>query len=169
MYSDIFNGNFYKKIAYNKNQNRYTYKAKKVKIKKSKIGREKSKFCQGWVLRLPRSGSQPFSLLKIIIAIDNRGNILVSEYENDRIQQLSSTGKHLRTVGTRGSRPLQFWCPVGITVHPHTGKVYVADYGNHRIQVLNFDLSYFSSFGRGGGSNNGEFSYPYSVGTAMCV
>ena len=33
--------------------------------------------------------------------------------------------------------------------------MYVADYGNHRIQVLNSNLTYSSSFG-GRGSNNCE-------------
>ncbi|CAI8032117.1 E3 ubiquitin-protein ligase TRIM71 [Geodia barretti] len=98
------------------------------------------------------------------IAIDNGGSILVADFSNHRIQQLSSTGKHLRTVGTRGSGPLQFQDPAGITVHPHTGKVYVADCDNHRIQVLNSDLTYSSSFGRKG-SNNGEFNEPYDIST----
>ena len=70
------------------------------------------------------------------VAIDSGGNILVADYWNHSIQQLSSTGKHLRTVGTKGSGPLQFQGPAGITVHPHTGKLYVADCFNHRIQVL---------------------------------
>ena len=98
------------------------------------------------------------------IAIDNEGNILVTDCYNHRIQQLSSTGKHLRTVGTEGSGPLQFQYPRGITVHPHTGKVYVADWSNHRIQVLNSDLTYFSSFGRKG-CNNGEFDWAWDVST----
>ena len=98
------------------------------------------------------------------IAIDNRGNILVADFGNNRIQQFSSTGKHLRTVGTQGSGPLQFQNQVGITVHPHTCKVYVADWDNHRIQVLNSDLTYSGSFGRKG-SNNGEFNFPYDVAT----
>ena len=98
------------------------------------------------------------------IAIDNEGNILVADCDNDRIQQLSSTGKHLRTVGTRGSGPLQFQYPRGITVHPHTGKVYVADRSNHRIQVLNSDLTYSDSFGRKG-CNNGQFDAPYNIST----
>ena len=98
------------------------------------------------------------------VAIHTRGNILVVDFSNHRIQQFSSTGKHLRTVGTRGSGPLQFQYPSGITVHPHTGKVYVADYANNRIQVLNSDLTYSSSFGRKG-SNNGEFDSPYDIST----
>ena len=94
------------------------------------------------------------------IAIDSKGNILVTD-DNHRIQQFSSTGKHLRTVG---SGPLQFIGPGGIAAHPHTQRVYVADLGNNRIQVLNSDLTYSSSFGRSG-SNNGEFNYPYDIST----
>ena len=98
------------------------------------------------------------------VAIDTGGHILVADNGNNRIHQLSSTGKHLRTVGTQGSGPLQFSSPVGITVHPGTGKVYVTEYSNHRIQVLNSDLTYSSSFGSRG-TNNGEFLYPYNVAT----
>ena len=92
------------------------------------------------------------------VAIDTGGNILVADHNNHRIQQLSSTGKHLRTVGTRGSGPLQFQYPECITVHPGTGKVYVADSGNHS------DLTYSSSFGRKG-FNNGGFNWPYDIAT----
>ena len=38
--------------------------------------------------------------------------------------------------------------------------MYVADTGNHKIQVLNSDLTYYTSFGTKG-SNNGEFNYPF--------
>ena len=96
------------------------------------------------------------------VAIDSGGHILVADWGNNRIHQSSSAG--LRTVGTQGSGPLQFRCPGGITVHPVTGKVYVADTYNHRIQVLNSDLTYSSSFGRYG-CNNGEFDWPYDVAT----
>ena len=98
------------------------------------------------------------------VAIDAGGNILVCDCGNHRIQQFSPTGKHLKTVGTRGNGPLQFNSPVGIAVHPHTHKVYVADTVNHRIQVLNSDLTYSSSFGSRG-SNNGEFDQPYDIST----
>ena len=54
---------------------------------------------------------------------------------------------------------LQFQYPYGIAVHTHAGKVYVADTDNHRIQVLNEDMTYCSSFGSRG-SGNGEFNGP---------
>ena len=98
------------------------------------------------------------------VAIDAGGNILVVECCNYCIQQFSSTGKHLKTVGTLGSGRLQFQFPVGITVHPHTHKVYVADQVNDRIQVLNSDLIYSSSFGSKG-SNNGKFDWPCDIST----
>ena len=98
------------------------------------------------------------------VAIDTGGNILVVDHGNHRIQQWSSTGKHLKTVGTEGSGPLQFRNPIGFGVDPHTGKVYVADRDNHTIQVLNSDLTCSGSFG-GKGSNNGEFNCPWDITT----
>ena len=98
------------------------------------------------------------------VAMDGECSILVCDYNSHRIQQFSPTGEHLKTVGTKGNGPLQFDSPVGIAVHPHTHKVYIADTGNHRIQVLNSDLTYSSSFGSNG-SNNGEVNYPYDIST----
>ena len=98
------------------------------------------------------------------VAIDARGNILVCDYFNHRIQQFSPTSKRLKTIGKEGNGRLQFNHPVGIAVHPHTHKIYVADISNHRIQVLNSDLTYSSSFGSCG-SNRGEFNYPYDIST----
>ena len=96
------------------------------------------------------------------VAIDTQGSILICDYQNNRIQKLSPTGKFLQSVGTKGNGPLQFSYPVGIAVHPHTHKVYVADSCNDRIQVLNSDLTYSSSFGRKG-TREGELNQPYDI------
>ena len=98
------------------------------------------------------------------VAIDAGGNILVADKFNRRIQKFSATGKHLQRVGVCGSGPLQFQHPVGLAVHPHRHKVYVTEFNNHRVQVLNSDLTYCSSFGRNG-SNNGEFNHPWGIFT----
>ena len=37
---------------------------------------------------------------------------------------------------------LQFNTPAGITVHPTTGQIFVADSLNHRIQVFTNDLTF---------------------------
>ena len=98
------------------------------------------------------------------VAVNAGGNILVADHWNHRIQKFSPTGEHLQTVGACGSGPLQFQYPVGLAVHSHTHKVYVTEYSNHRVQVLNSDLTYCSSFGRYG-SCNGEFNHPRDIST----
>ena len=40
--------------------------------------------------------------------------------------------------------------PTFIVVHPSTGYIYIADTGNHRIQVLNDDLTFNRTFGKKG-------------------
>ena len=96
------------------------------------------------------------------IAIDGSGNYLVCFKISGAycIQKFSSTGEHLRTSG-----PLQFNSPQGITVHPLTHKVYVADTSNNKIQILNSDLSYCSCFGSDG-SDKGEFHGPCNIAMA---
>ena len=90
------------------------------------------------------------------ITVDAVGNILVCESGNCRIQKFSPDGSCTQSVGKNGTRSLQFRKPYGIAIHPHTKKIYVADAYNHRIQILNEDLSFSSSFGKKG-SGKGEF------------
>ena len=96
------------------------------------------------------------------VAIDDDGNILVIEFGNNRIQKFSSDGRFIAVVGTQGSGQLQFSNPVGIKINPQTKRVYVADKNNHRVQVLQPDLTFFSSFGSHG-NGPGELYYPYDV------
>ena len=98
------------------------------------------------------------------VAVDADDNILVVECGNHRIQKFTSDSLYLfvKTVGKKGSGHLQFSCPVGVAVHPHNNKVYVVDRSNHRIQILNSDLSFSSIFGSYG-SANGQFQYPWDV------
>ena len=42
---------------------------------------------------------------------------------------------------------------IGIAVHPVTGRVYVADTGNHRIQILDENLNFIGIFGERGIGN----------------
>ena len=58
-------------------------------------------------------------------------------------------GRFMKSVGWKGHEPLQFNQPSGIAVYP-SGRVFVADTGNHHIQVLNTDLAYSHMFGSQG-------------------
>ena len=60
--------------------------------------------------------------------------------------------------------PKKFDDARGIAVSPITGQVYVADWVNHCIQVLNPDLTFSRSFGSKG-SANGQFLHPCNIAT----
>ena len=88
------------------------------------------------------------------VEVDDGDNILVADYGNNRIQKLTSCGNFITAVKIKQ--------PVGIAVHRQNKKVYVVNYGNHCIQILNPDLTFSSSFGSKG-SGNGQFNAPYDV------
>uniref|UniRef100_A0A1X7UEN2 B-box C-terminal domain-containing protein n=1 Tax=Amphimedon queenslandica TaxID=400682 RepID=A0A1X7UEN2_AMPQE len=81
------------------------------------------------------------------VAITPDKFILVSD--DHRIQKISMDGCLIASVGKekRGSGPLKFNNPRGIAISHITGQVYIADSGNHCIQVLNPDLTFSLSFG----------------------
>ena len=95
------------------------------------------------------------------VAVDSGGNILVADLDN-QLQKFTPRGRFLAAAGTKGSGPLQFNQPISVAVSSTNDKVYVADSNNHRIQVLNSDLTFSSSFGKKG-SGKGQFSSPWGV------
>ena len=76
------------------------------------------------------------------------------------VKKYSLDGKFMASVGTVGSGQLEFKYPYGITTK--NKKVYVCDAGNNRIQVLNEDLTYHSSFGSYG-RGHGQLQYPEDI------
>ena len=96
------------------------------------------------------------------VAISHDGHILVSD--EHRLQKLTFEGDCVKSVGSSktGNGRLKFNVPIGITVHPITGQIFIADMNNHRIQVLNKDLTYSHSFGKKGSSPE-QFNEPYDV------
>ena len=98
------------------------------------------------------------------VAVDDDGNLLVVDMDNQRIQKFTSDGKFITAVGKEGDKPLELTIPrpVGIAIHPLNKKVYVTDGGNHRIQILNPDLTFSSSFGDKG-RDNGQFQKPLDI------
>ena len=81
------------------------------------------------------------------VAITPDNFILVSD-DKHKIQKISMDGDRVASVGEKGSGRQQFNCPDGIAISPITGQVYIADTVNHRIQVLNPDLTFSRSFGK---------------------
>ena len=91
------------------------------------------------------------------VAITPDNNILVPD--DYKIQKISINGKCIKSVGEQGSGPLEFNVPSGLTISPITGHIYIADSYNHRIQVLNPDLTFTHAFGTKG-SAEGKFNNP---------
>ena len=79
------------------------------------------------------------------VAISIDGHILVTD--EHRLQKLTTDGVCVKSVGRSrsGSGRQQFNDPKGIAVHPKSGQIFVADFGNDRIQVFNNDLSHAST------------------------
>ncbi|WP_407166770.1 peptidyl-alpha-hydroxyglycine alpha-amidating lyase family protein [Bradyrhizobium sp. ORS 111] len=70
---------------------------------------------------------------------DNAGNTFISDgYINSRVAKIDKDGNWLKSWGERGKEPGQFNTPHSIATDAN-GNVYVADRGNHRIQVFDGD------------------------------
>ena len=70
------------------------------------------------------------------LAIDQHDNVYVTEIGNDRVQVSDKDGRFLTMWGSKGSGKSEFGNLHGIIVDKSNGYVYVADTGNHRIQVF---------------------------------
>src|SRR2546427_12646321 len=69
------------------------------------------------------------------VAVDSSGNIYVADTNNDRIAVFDSSGKLLKSIGSKGSRPGEFNHPSGVAVDSIC-NIYVADTNNDRMQRI---------------------------------
>ena len=93
------------------------------------------------------------------IAIHDSGDIYVACLD-DCIHVFDQGGHVKRTIGSGGSGDGQFSAPYGISIKGDV--MYVADYGNHRIQKLTTGGQFLQKFGQLG-SGQGQFTHPLSV------
>jgi DNA-binding beta-propeller fold protein YncE/transcriptional regulator with XRE-family HTH domain len=69
------------------------------------------------------------------MATDSRGFVYATDTLHNVVVELSPRGQTVHRWGSTGSAPGQFRSPEGVAVS-HAGTMYVADTGNHRVQVL---------------------------------
>ena len=95
-------------------------------------------------------------------AIDGHGNVWVTDFYNDRVQEFSAAGKFIAAYGSKGSGNGQFVDPDGLAINQSTGNMYVGDCGNSRIEEMNSAGEYVRAFG-GAGSEPGQMGCPSGV------
>ena len=78
----------------------------------------------------PGAFSQP-----VDVAIDPSGNIWVVDYANSNVQEFSSTGAYIKTVGGPGTTGGTFDGPQQVSFDP-AGDLLVADRLNSRVQLI---------------------------------
>ncbi len=84
------------------------------------------------------------------------GTIIVSDWRNDRVQKFTSVGEYILQFGTSGSGRGDLCRPAGVSVDRH-GDIYVADRGNHRIQLFGQGGNFVDVFtGNAGLSKSGR-------------
>lgn len=96
--------------------------------------------------------------------LDVRADTLyVPSYLTDRVHAFSTAGEHLAAFGASGSGVGQFDAPAGIAASD--AGVYVADFYNHRVQLVSPEGAVIREYGTAGqeGTAPGQFTYPTDV------
>ncbi len=102
------------------------------------------------------------------ITIDKEGFVWVADTFNHRVQKFDKDGGFLFAFGGGGvsndpgsGRSTVFFGPRDIAVDD-SGRVYVSDTGNKRIQIFDSEGNFLNQIG-GGGAGNGQFSEPVGI------
>ena len=80
------------------------------------------------------------------IAFDPKGNVWVTDMENNEVLKLSQDGQLLQTIDHAGSKSDHFIYPLGVSVSPED-LVYICDSGNHRVTVHDEEGMFLFAFG----------------------
>ena len=67
------------------------------------------------------------------VAVDDSGNVYVSDSSNQRVQKFDSSGNFITKWGSFGTEDGQLKLPNGVAVD-NSGNVYVTDMKNNRVQ-----------------------------------
>ena len=95
------------------------------------------------------------------VAINQRGEIVVTEFGGDYVSIYSPSGEKLRSFGTSGFEQGQFENPAGVAVDSD-GNILVADSENCRIQKFSADGEFLATVGtRGSGPH--QFACPRGI------
>ena len=107
-------------------------------------------------------GGQPGQMIyPTDVVRDEEGNFYITEYgDTDRVLKYSKDYEFIKQWGERGPDSGQFQRPMSLVIFEE--RLYVADTGNHRIQVYDLAGELQHDFG-GLGEEPGKFNYPYDI------
>ena len=95
------------------------------------------------------------------VAINQRGEVVVTEVDGHCVSVFSPSGEKLRSFGTFGSGQGQLHHPSGVAVDGE-GNILVADNNNHRIQKFTAEGQFVAAVGTEG-SGRLQFSHPIDI------
>ncbi len=78
------------------------------------------------------------------IAVNDRGEIFIADYGNDRVVKLDPNGDFMAECGGSGSQAESMKGPVSLAID-NVSNVYVIDSGNSRVMIFDFRLNHISS------------------------
>src|SRR3972149_2377046 len=94
------------------------------------------------------------------IAIDDLGNVYVTDLGNMRVQKFNNDGEFLKAWGSSGTGSGQFHSPAGIAVF--NGTVFVVDTQLHNVQKFDLNGKFLSKWGTEG-KEQGQFLLPNGI------
>lgn len=95
------------------------------------------------------------------IAVDQEGNVFVSDRDNHCVYMLTPSGKVCRTLGRKGSRAGELLLPYGVAVTA-SGLIVVSEIANSRLSIFSPSGTLVMCFGSKG-SKPGQFIQPRQV------
>jgi hypothetical protein len=111
----------------------------------------------------PRAQAQTIAVQGTAIDVDLQGNMYVLDAEGNTLRMFDRSGRMEREAGGPGWQDGQFDHPAGVWARNGI-DVFVADYGNHRIERFDRALSFISSLSTRDSDNpNERFGYPSDV------
>ena len=95
------------------------------------------------------------------VAFDLKGNVWVTDCQNNKVVKLSQDGRLLQTICHAGSESDGLSGPCGVSVSAE-GLIYICDHGNHRVTVYDEEGRFMFTFGSKG-SGPGCFDCPRDI------
>ena len=94
------------------------------------------------------------------ISVDRKGNVLVADLSNNRIQVFDASGHYLSST-THTTPGQQLQGPTSVSVGPDD-CVYVVEFQSDRVSIFDDNGKYIKSFGKRG-YKDGEFKHPHAI------